>query len=97
LRQADPPSKESYRLCIDQEIEKAAKVDISCTDRQIDKEMVCYEKLKDRFSIDDFYKIRVLILGQWKPAICQAFMRHYVRCVCAGLSLLQILELLRAR
>jgi hypothetical protein len=26
LRRTDPPSKESYRLCIDQESEKAAKV-----------------------------------------------------------------------
>jgi hypothetical protein len=26
LRRADPPSRESYRLCIDQETEKAAKV-----------------------------------------------------------------------
>jgi hypothetical protein len=26
LRRADPPSKESYRLCKDQETEKAAKV-----------------------------------------------------------------------
>jgi hypothetical protein len=26
LQYADPPSKESYRLCIDQETEKAAKI-----------------------------------------------------------------------
>jgi hypothetical protein len=31
LRWADPPSKESYRLRIDEETEKAAKVHKSCT------------------------------------------------------------------
>jgi hypothetical protein len=31
LRQADPPSKESYRLRMDYETEKAAKVHKGCT------------------------------------------------------------------
>jgi hypothetical protein len=35
LRRADPRSKESYRLCIDQETEKAAKVHKGC--RAIDR------------------------------------------------------------
>jgi hypothetical protein len=30
LRPADPPSKEFYRLCIDQDTEKAAKVHKDC-------------------------------------------------------------------
>jgi hypothetical protein len=30
LRRADPPSKESYRLCIDYETEKAAKAHKGC-------------------------------------------------------------------
>jgi hypothetical protein len=30
LRRGDPPSKESYRLCIDYETEKAAKVHKGC-------------------------------------------------------------------
>jgi hypothetical protein len=38
LRQADPPSKESYRLCIDQETGKAAKVHKGC--RAIDREFL---------------------------------------------------------
>jgi hypothetical protein len=37
LRQADPPSNESYRLCIDSETENAAKAQKNCraTDIQI--------------------------------------------------------------
>jgi hypothetical protein len=30
LRRADPPSKESYRLCMNYETEKAAKVNKGC-------------------------------------------------------------------
>jgi hypothetical protein len=35
LRRADPPSKESYKLCMDSETEKATKVHKGCraTDR----------------------------------------------------------------
>jgi hypothetical protein len=33
LRRADPPSTDSYRLCIDQETEKAAKVQQRAEDR----------------------------------------------------------------
>jgi hypothetical protein len=42
LRRADPPSKESYRLCINEEIEKAAKVQqnvCSAVDRQTDRQI----------------------------------------------------------
>jgi hypothetical protein len=35
LRRADPPNKESYRLCLDYEIQKVAKVHKSC--RAIDR------------------------------------------------------------
>jgi hypothetical protein len=39
LRQADPPSKESYQLCTDYESKKEVKVHKGCRaiDRQIDR------------------------------------------------------------
>jgi hypothetical protein len=43
LRGADPPSKESYRLCKDQETEKATKVQQRAIESQTDQ-LLYYER-----------------------------------------------------
>jgi hypothetical protein len=68
LRRADPPSKESYRLCIDEETEKVAKIqqkDGRAIDRYVDNTVNIYRTFKrqqesneySHYSSYDIYEI----------------------------------------